>query len=96
MPPLAIGVVGQEIEQSYREQVGLPILVERKVVDLVIGIDIELKGTKPVRAIPKNGWGYQRPAERPTDGIGGHLSQTQRTVGKVPERSLALMRLVDR
>src|SRR5262245_19012961 len=93
---LAIRVVRDEIEGAdTREPVAVGgILAQREVVLAEVRLHKLLQRALAVGARPTHGERHQSPAERLRKVIGGELALEQ-AGGKIPERALAALRLVD-
>ena len=95
MPGLAVGVVGEEVEQRHPlDDPRIELLVAQHV-PVLVGLDEELKAAHPVRSVAHHGQRDQVPAERPGGAVGGHLAEIERPAGEVVQGDLAAARLVD-
>ncbi len=94
----AIGVVDQQIEQGDALELGGKTLVffKGEVVFVGIAVDVELHHAHAVRPVAQNGGGHDEPIERLTDHKRGDFPLAQRAFGKIPQRTLALARFVNR
>ena len=71
------------------------LVAESEVVRVAVLVDEPLHRARTERTlVPLDRLGHQAPAERLGEDVGGHLASEQ-PAGEVPERTLALGRLVD-
>ena len=93
---LAVGVVGEEVEDAHAPEAVVVggVLDQGEEMLLEVGVHEELERSLSVGAVPLDGQGDEPPAQRLGEEIGGDLALVE-PGGKVPERPLAALRLVD-
>ena len=94
---LPVRVVGEDVEERDRQQLRRPLFADPEVGPARLGLDEELQRAgahRPLRA--GHGGRDQRPAEEPGEPVGRHLPAVQGTGREVPQRRLALGRLIHR
>src|SRR6185437_14843479 len=96
MATLAVGVVGEDIEEGDPEQLGAVGLDQGFGVALGVVVDVPLDGANPVRPVPNDGWRNEMPTKRLGDEIRGVLTLVEGAVGKVPEGNFSPAWLIDR
>ncbi len=98
MAALAVGVVGDDVEEGHRPQPVVQLgelLVDGEVVLTVIGGDEPLHRPFAQRSVAQHGRRDHTEAERFAQQVGGDLPAVQ-TGLEVPQRTLSAHRLVDR
>jgi hypothetical protein len=95
MSCLAITVARHDVERGDGREIGLPSLPEREVVLAGIVLHEELHRALAVWTVAEDRRRNVRPAQCLGELIGGDLALAQRSLLEVPQRSLAVARLVD-
>jgi len=96
MPGLPVGVVDQQIEERHGTKPLLLRFLEREIVPLGIGVDIELKRAGAFWGIlAEDGRGDQAPAEGLAQAKGRNLAMGKRAVREIPKRPFPARWLVD-
>jgi hypothetical protein len=92
---LAVGVVGEKVEQHHAAEPVAVGLAEGEVVVFGVVLDELLQRAGAVGAIlAQDGEGDDAPAQRLADQPGSHFAPRQAVLGEVPQRLLALLRFV--
>ena len=97
MAGFAVAVVDDQIKgrDAPEQRMQRLFVLKSEIVLVEVGLDKELHRTLAVRPNTQHSRGHQRPAKSLADQIGGQFPIAQRAMGKIPQRRLALARLVD-
>ena len=94
MARLPVGVVDQDVEGRHRPEIVQPGLPQREVVLVRVGVDEQLDRPRAVRSIAEDGRGDGRPPQGLRQHERRDLPSAQGSQREVPQRRLALPRLV--
>src|SRR5579884_3648000 len=93
---LAIGVVGEDVEEKETHQVGFVRLAQGILIRVRLRVDVPLDRSNTVRAVADDRRRDEIPADRLGDQERRVLPTVEGPVWEVPERNLATPWLVDR
>src|SRR5712692_4501476 len=94
---LAVGVVGQQVEDGHALQVAAVRLAQSVVLtsSARVGLDIQLQAANTVRALVTNNRGWNHvPAQGLGEQVGGYLALVERATGEVTQGHFASSGLV--
>src|SRR5690606_11424941 len=91
---LAVGVVGQDVQEGYRPQAGVGGDDEGTGIPLQVLFEETLGGAGAERAVGEDRLGDDAQAEALRKPVTGHFTAGQCPMGEVPQRPLASLRLV--
>jgi hypothetical protein len=95
MAALAVGVVGQAIEEGDPLEFRDVFVPKGEIVGLRLCINEQLDRTEAVRPVPQDGRGDEGPAQGLADQVGSDFPQTEGALGEIPQRTLSALGFVD-
>ena len=95
VPPFAVGVVDDHVEERDLPERVRGSLGEREVMLLGVELDERLHRSQPFGSLAQDRGGNVGPPERARNDVGGDLTPAQRPFGEVPHGHLAAPGLVD-